>query len=103
MTARPAGLRDRPTRGGRAPAHLFIRSRACRDGAQRRPGTGGAGALGSHVLGAEGDAMSTAGFSLPMLRLPRPTLTAWVLSALAHIVLLAGRRGPPFSAAQPCG
>jgi len=45
--------------------------------------------------------MSTAGFFLPMLRLPRPTLTAWVLSALAHIVLLAGSGALPFSAAQP--
>jgi len=38
---------------------------------------------------------------LPGLRLPRPTLTAWVLSALAHVTLLAGAGALPFSTAQP--
>lgn len=45
--------------------------------------------------------MSSAGFILPVRRLPRPTLTAWVLSALAHVALLAGSGALPFSAAQP--
>jgi protein TonB len=38
---------------------------------------------------------------LPVWRLPRPRLTAWVLSALAHVALLAGSGALPFSAAQP--
>lgn len=45
--------------------------------------------------------MSTAESMLPVLRLPRPTLTAWALSALAHITLLAGTGALPFSNAQP--
>jgi protein TonB len=45
--------------------------------------------------------MSSAGFFLPMLRRPRPTLTAWVLSVLVHSALLAGTGTLPFSAAQP--
>lgn len=45
--------------------------------------------------------MSTAVSILPALRLPRPTLTAWVLSALAHVALLAGTGALPFSNAQP--
>lgn len=45
--------------------------------------------------------MSTAESILPVLRLPRPTLTAWVLSALAHVTLLAGIGALPFSTAQP--
>jgi len=44
--------------------------------------------------------MSTAESILPVLRLPRPTLTAWVLSALAHGTLLAGIGVLPFSTAQ---
>lgn len=38
---------------------------------------------------------------MPVLRLPRPTLTAWVLSALAHVPLLTGIGTLPFSTAQP--
>jgi protein TonB len=45
--------------------------------------------------------MNSAESILPVLRLPRPTLTAWVLSALVHITLLAGSGALPFSAAQP--
>jgi len=45
--------------------------------------------------------MNSAEFFLPVLRLPRPTLTAWVLSALAHGALLAGSGALPFSQAQP--
>ena len=45
--------------------------------------------------------MSNADSILTVLRLPRPTLTAWVLSALAHITLLAGTGALPFSPAQP--
>jgi periplasmic protein TonB len=45
--------------------------------------------------------MNTTESILPVLRLPRPTLTAWVLSALAHITLLAGAGALPFSIAQP--
>lgn len=45
--------------------------------------------------------MSSAESILPVLRLPRPTLTAWVLSALAHVTLLAGTSALPFSTAQP--
>src|SRR4030067_887914 len=45
--------------------------------------------------------MSTAGFFLPMLRLPRPTLTAWVLPAPSHMALLSVRVALPFSAPQP--
>jgi len=45
--------------------------------------------------------MSSAESILPVLRRPRPTLTAWVLSALAHGALLAGTAALPFSTAQP--
>ena len=45
--------------------------------------------------------MNTSESILPGLRLPRPTLTAWVLSALAHVTLLAGTGALPFSTAQP--
>lgn len=45
--------------------------------------------------------MSTSESILPVLRLPRPTFTAWVLSALAHGTLLAGIGALPFSTAQP--
>ena len=45
--------------------------------------------------------MSSTESILPVLRLPRPTLTAWVLSALVHITLLAGTGALPFSTAQP--
>jgi len=45
--------------------------------------------------------MNSAESILPVLRLPRPTLTAWLLSALAHIALLAGNGALPFSTAQP--
>ena len=45
--------------------------------------------------------MSTAESILPVLRLPRATLAAWVLSALAHVALLAGTGAPPFSNARP--
>lgn len=45
--------------------------------------------------------MNSAESILPVLRLPRPTLTAWVLSALVHITLLAGTGALPFSTAQP--
>jgi len=45
--------------------------------------------------------MSAAESTLTVLRLPRPTLTAWVLSALAHVALLAGSGALPFSSAQP--
>lgn len=44
--------------------------------------------------------MSSAESILPVLRLPRPTLTAWVLSALVHVVLLAGTGALPFSNAR---
>lgn len=45
--------------------------------------------------------MSTIESILPVLRRPRPTLTAWVLSALAHVMLLAVAGALPFSTAQP--
>ncbi len=45
--------------------------------------------------------MSTAAFIRPVLRLPRATLAAWVLSVLAHVVLLTGTGTLPFSNAQP--
>lgn len=45
--------------------------------------------------------MNSAESILPVVRLPRPTLTAWALSALVHITLLAGTGALPFSTAQP--
>jgi periplasmic protein TonB len=45
--------------------------------------------------------MSTIESILPVLRRPHPTLTAWVLSALAHVMLLAVAGALPFSTAQP--
>ena len=45
--------------------------------------------------------MSTSESILPVLRLPRPTLTAWVLSALAHVTLLGVTGALPFSTVQP--
>jgi protein TonB len=45
--------------------------------------------------------MSSADSILPVLRLPRPTLTAWLLSTLAHVTLLAASGALPFSNAQP--
>ncbi len=45
--------------------------------------------------------MSTAESILPVPRLPRPTVTAWVLSALVHGTLLVGIGALPFTNAQP--
>ena len=45
--------------------------------------------------------MSSARSMLPVLRRPRPTLTAWLLSVLAHGTLLAVTDALPFSTAQP--
>lgn len=37
----------------------------------------------------------------PLLLLPRPTLAAWTLSALAHVAVLAGPALIPFESARP--